>query len=711
MHNPLSQIDFRLSSKSVLPKIIWLVVVAQSAVFILLGIFTRYDSLTKLVLPNAITDMRLSSADLAALTALGVSKNFYIWFIVLNELIFALGFISIGIFIYSRKTDDWLAWCVSLALIAFGVTGGGLADFAVPADSSWFWVMEMIQAIGTAGMVSLFFIFPNGRFVPTWSKWLVQGWCLLVFFWFLFPSVPLNMLDGEVWGQTPLASTIFALILFNIGVFSQFYRYIKVSDFVAKQQTKWIVMGFAATATAGTIFYLPPLLSEELATSGSLRMSRNLFILPLANLLVLALPASIAIAIFRYRLWDIDILINRTLVYTSLTTIIVAAYILLVGSLNALFQAQNNLWVSLVATAFVTVIFQPLRENLQRWVNRLMFGERDDPVRMLRHLGERLKFSLHPDETLPTLVATIGETLKLSFVAISFAHGDGWFEVVATYGKPLEKKHYFPLIYQTETIGRLTVSPRSPQEPLSAADLQLLENVSLQAGAAVHAVQLYADLQASRRHLISAREEERRRLRRDLHDGVGPSLASHVLKIGSVRKLLQRKPEDVDVLLDSLESDVKRTLEELRVVINNLRPSTLDQLGLLGALEEWVLNTRQSSDLEIHLDVSQPLPDLPAAVEVAAYRIALEALNNVLKHAKASKCVVHIEVNRHFHLTVTDNGNGLSPSSFGRRKGVGLGSMRARANELGGNCYIQSLGTGGTQVQAILPIENDFSDG
>jgi len=337
----------------------------------------------------------------------------------------------------------------------------------------------------------------------------------------------------------------------------------------------------------------------------------------LTELAILSVAVAAGIAILRYRLYDIDIIINRTLVYGTLTTGVIGVYVLLVGGFGALFQSSGNLLVVLLATGVAALLFQPLRERLQRGVNRLMYGERDSPVMVLTRLGQRLETTIAPEAALPTLVETVAQTLKLPYAAVKLRSGD----IVAAYGLSVDEPLQLPLVYQTETIGYLLVAPRSPGESFSPADMKLLETIAYQAGTAVHAVQLTADLQRSRQQLVTAREEERRRLRRDLHDGLGPHLASQMLTIDAIGKLLKQDPAQAESLLQDLKHQSQTAITDIRRLVYDLRPPALDDLGLVEALREGARHYQQSG-LRIDIDAPEHLPPLPAAVEVAAYRIA-----------------------------------------------------------------------------------------
>lgn len=213
--------------------------------------------------------------------------------------------------------------------------------------------------------------------------------------------------------------------------------------------------------------------------------------------LLLLIPLSIAFAILRSRLWEIDIIINRTLVYGALTACIVGLYVLVVGGLSIVFQTRGNFIISLIATGLVAVLFQPLRARLQRGVNRLIYGERYAPQAVLSRLGQRIEATLAPDTVLPTIVETVAQALKLPYTAIALKQEDG-FTTVASYGASREKESllHVPLVSQTETIGELVLSPRAPGEAFSASDRQLLHDLAYQIGVAVHAIRLTADLAA-----------------------------------------------------------------------------------------------------------------------------------------------------------------------------------------------------------------------
>lgn len=404
------------------------------------------------------------------------------------------------------------------------------------------------------------------------------------------------------------------------------------------------------------------------------------------------------------RVYDINHLINHTLVYGTLTAIVAGIYVLVVGFLGILFEEETrNLVISLLATGLIAVLFQPLRRRLQQGVNRLMYGERDDPYAVLSRLGQRLEATLALEAVLPTIVETVAQVLKLPYAAISIKQANE-FVLAAAFGSPIRDSLTLPLVYRGATIGQLMVAPRAPGESFSPADWRVLDGIAHQAGVAAYTVCLTADLQRSRERLVSAREEERRRLQRDLHDGLGPGLAGLILKLDAVRNLLTHDPATASTLLLELKAQVQGTIVDIRRLVYGLRPIALDHLGLISAIREYAASYNDlNEELCISIEAPEHLPPLPAAVEVVAYRIAQEALTNVARHAYAHTCTVHIRLDDMLYLEIRDDGLGLLPDC---RAGVGMNSMRERAAELGGTCVVESPPAGGTHVLACLPLRS-----
>jgi signal transduction histidine kinase len=419
-----------------------------------------------------------------------------------------------------------------------------------------------------------------------------------------------------------------------------------------------------------------------------------------------AIPATLGIAMLRYRLFDIDILINRTLVWALLTAFVFGVYFLIVGYIGTLLRWQDSPALSLIVVGIITIAFQPLRVQVQRGVNRLMYGQRDEPYAVMTQLGQRLQATLSADAVFQTIVEMTAKALRLPYAAL-YLHNDGqpiccaeWISATAQREVVVANPITLPVTYQGATVAELRLVPRQRNENFSSADWVLLNDLARQAGSAIHAVQLTHDLQRSRERIVTAREEERRRLRRDLHDGLGPALAAQTLQLDAVLDLLETSPQAARHLLSRIKLQTQDVVADVRRLMYDLRPPALDELGVGGAISNFA-DSITTVQCDVH--VSDDVPPLPAAVEVAGYRIATEAITNVVKHAHAQTCVVHIQIEdqRWLIIEVCDNGSGL-PSTH--QIGVGLRSMRERAEELGGTLRIESASGAGTRVCARLPI-------
>jgi signal transduction histidine kinase len=379
---------------------------------------------------------------------------------------------------------------------------------------------------------------------------------------------------------------------------------------------------------------------------------------------------------------------------------ILAGYLAVVAITAPVLDARNDNLSPLLATALVAVVFHPLRIVIQRAANRLLYGDRDDPYGVLHRLNRRLEQE-QLTSALPQVLETVTDALHVPFAAIELID-DGHRRRVASLGRDAIAPESFPMTYQQEVVGSLLVSPRSAGSRLTAAERRLLRDLAAQAGVATHAVQLTAELRRSRERLVRSREQERRRLRRELHDGLGPALAGMTLQVSAAKVLIRQDQVLAEATLEGLERQLQASLVEVRSVVDDLRPAVLDQLGLVKSLEAAVARFSPPAGTGPVISVTVVgASDLPAAVEVAAYRIAVEALTNVIKHARASRCDLLLALTDTLTLHITDDGVGM-PEKPG--PGVGLQSMRERVEELGGTFAVTHLRSGGTRVHAEIPL-------
>lgn len=463
-----------------------------------------------------------------------------------------------------------------------------------------------------------------------------------------------------------------------------------------RQQIKWITYLMALAGAAWVGANVPFLLKLSL----SAQFANTLFLIYRAVLL--GAPVALGIAIMKHRLYDIDQWIKRTLVYVPLTGLIISLYGALVALCNLFFQRQSrNMATTVIATGVVAVLFQPLRTRVQRAVDRYIYGERDDPAGVITRLASGLETTNLPNAVLPTLVETVAQALKLPFVAIELHGAAGSPVVAALVGERPPEVEVVAMSYQNQVIGQLVVAPRAPGESFSPADLSLLNTIAQLAATTARTIQLTDEVQEARVRTVSAREEERRRLRRDLHDGLGPVLASQGLKLAAARQLLRDKPDVAERLLDEVMSQSENTVAEVRRLVYALRPPTLDELGLIEAIREHVEVVGASAGLLITVDAPDALPQIPAAIEVAAFRVIQEALNNVIRHAQARHCTISIAADDFLQIRIEDDGVGLPAET---RSGVGLHSMRERASEVGGAYVVENGVHGGVIVKLSLPL-------
>jgi signal transduction histidine kinase len=423
----------------------------------------------------------------------------------------------------------------------------------------------------------------------------------------------------------------------------------------------------------------------------------------LFGVVLLPLPAAIAAAVLAHGLYDLRHAAQRTLLWLAMSGVVVGVYAVVVIAAAAIVPGQHAWWLSGFAAAVAALTLIPLREKLQRGVTRVVYGRWHEPYEILAGLGERLEAAADVDRLLTAALTELTTGLDLRDVIVSGPDGDLAAAVagavtpaVASPGAVAAVS--IPLQAYGLMVG--TLSYRAPDRQLSAAEQRLVRDLARQLGGALHARLLREDLQRARERLVLAREEERRRLRRDLHDGIGPALAGLTLKAETARALLPPGAGDASRQLHDLGEEIRRTVVDVRRLVEGLRPPALDELGLVGACRQAVERLTAPAVLAVSVHAPGDLPPLPAAVEVAAYRIVVEAVTNAVRHAGARHCDVSLACTPDgLAVTVSDDGAGLLPPGH---HGHGLAIMRERAEELGGAVTVTATAPGVT-VQARLP--------
>jgi two-component system, NarL family, sensor kinase len=616
---------------------------------------------------------------------------------------------ALGVLVRLRRPDNLVGWLllanglalVSLSLAPVYAYYGGISHPGSLPGASW---GALWAEIGWPGLyvflMAIAFVFPDGRLPsPRW-RWVAIATAVSyvgLMLGFAFHPGHFDPPYEHLSKPTPSypSSLEFIWIPFYVGVLASLFA----AFFAVRSRLKHAggtervqVLWFTYAAMLIPVALVVNILLGVVAGSADVADGIAVFAM------LTAIPAAVAIGILRYRLFDIELAINRTLVYGTLTICIVIGYVAMVSGLNALIPQRGVTGV--LAAGLVAAGVQPVRLRLQRRADRWVYGDRSDPYAALTRLGERLRVTLAPHEVVQTVVDSVTEALRLRYAAIEFDR-QGDIEIAAAHGEQGSGElRRVPLIYNGERVASLVVQ-FPPGRQLTAADERLLEDLAQHAGPAVHAVRLNADLQFSRERLVTAREEERRRLRRDLHDGLGPALAGMAMQLDAAKA--RAGDPQVEQVLGELRSEAQDAIADIRQVVYELRPPALDELGLVGALEERAarLSAGNAAGLNVSVNAPDDLPVLPAAVEVAAYRIATEALTNVFRHAGARHCSVCISLAGGLVMEIADDGRGIGDAPAG----VGLASMRERAAELGGALSTQPRPGGGTLVRAHLPIE------
>ena len=501
---------------------------------------------------------------------------------------------------------------VAVVLVLFATAGGHVGVVVGTLHPGLGETGAVVQGLGWVAMLQLAYVFPDGRFVPGWSRWLSVAWAVLLVGGIAIASAGLAI------GPYDAIESVIVLILVGTCLYAQFHRYRRVSGPVERRQTRGVLVVIAVWFAFGAVLIFTPLgeLQRQATTPGLLS---HLAVELATAAIWLSFPLAITISLLRH-------------------------------------------------STFV-----------------------------MTHFGRRLAEAVPGDDAAPLLVTSIGEALGDGQVALRMSGTSG---VVAEFGGvPADggERLSFPVVYEDAVLGELEVVTR---RRISDRDRQLIELVTQQAAVALRAAALTGELRRARERLVATREEERRRLHRDLHDGLGPTMASLSQRLELAERVLVDDPDQASELLDGCAEQTRSAIADLRRLVYGLRPPALDELGLAGAIEETCRRFGDPDGLSIDI-VAAELPPLPAAVEVGAYRIATEAVNNVARHAGAASCMVRLSVDDGLlALSVADDGQGAPDAA----SGGGLSTMRERAEELGGRVSLSANHPRGTVVSAVLPI-------
>ena len=611
---------------------------------------------------------------------------------------------------------------IGVVLVAFGTLWAvdGFAEswaaFALasgaPGTSAAFWFYERVGALLLLGLPLLLTLYPDGRFMP--GGWGVAGRIAIglavllpialvlappsalyegaVPPW-IDPDLPALPLPDQVWvGALTIARTltIGSLLIPIAVVFARHHR----ADGLDRTRLRWLLWAALICVLVVVVGLLVPG-----STMAYLALVTG----------VTVTSASVTIGIVRPHLVDIDALVAGTLVSAAVGAIVITLDLAIIAAGNQLLGDQlDERSVTVVVLIVAVVLYGPLRHWLGRAVRRLLVGRRADRYTVVSTLAQRLESSGRVDEQLPALAAAVAEAFKVPYVRVEIGQSSGG-ELVAEHGPaPADRSSIaeLPITYQGARIGRLLLSAQGFRALMSRRDQALLLDVVRQAAIAVRSATLARELQLSRERLVLAREEDRRRIRRDLHDGLGPALGGVALRLDAAGNAIDTDPDRTRQLVRQSRQDVTEALADVRRLVHGLRPPALDDFGLVAALEHQVEAVASVLHAELDVDLAAgELGALPAAVEVAGFRIVSESLTNVVRHSGAGTCRVTLAVtDGGLRIEVVDDGRGIDPDVVA---GVGLRSLRERAEELGGRCEVRCPATGGTVVQAWIPIAEE----
>lgn len=589
-----------------------------------------------------------------------------------------------------------VGWSLVVGGCFYGATATGLSLLAwlgeptapwrllaTVTNGSWTWALALFIPLALV-------LFPDGRLPGRGWRWLVVLLVGTAVIWtgsgVLDPNGGLTAEIGIpgypawsgfwpiVWFQ--IASTIGLLAGFAGALAALIVRYRRGSEQV-RRQILWLLLALIVMLSCFAI--------ESAVESESLVLG----VLP-----ILLLPLAIAIAILRHQLLDIRLVVSRSVLYLLLTGGVVAAYLALVLLLDQTVRRQVSLNSSVIATLVIALAFNPVRVWLQRLIHRAFYGARRDPVTAIAEVGATL-----PGAGLTGVLAALCRVMRFPAAAVVIEGNQ-----IAVHGELPVLRHAVVLRSGDDKLGELVIGLRYGESRLDPADEQVLILLAAPLAVAVQASRLADELRDSRERIVSGREEERRRIRRDLHDGLGPVLTGVVLSADAARRLLPTDPDRSSALLAGLRDQTIGAIEEIRRLVYGLRPPALDGLGLLGALREYAMMMSRRSDgaaLTVTVEAPPALAELSAAVEVATYRIATEALTNVVRHSTATIAAVHLSVDTDaLHLEIRDNGVN---SGTAWQPGVGLTSISERTAELGGRFEIHYDRTG-CAVSVVLPL-------
>jgi signal transduction histidine kinase len=696
----------------------WAITVGLALALFAISLPYRYDALSAQV--AAAQGTRL---DQVGLIGWAVHTDVYPPTILSLEILFVAGFVVVSSIIVRGRSRDWRALLFSAVFVCYAVWVTPTMD-ALPELSGWSIVPHLVQAAGVVLAVLFFLVFPTGTFVPRWAWVSVALWAAYCLAWAVYPDAPFSLIDP--FGATVPAFLVLLLAGWGLGLAAQGVRYRHHADARQRRQTKIVVIAVAAACVAYAAVYLPGVLLPD---SGNARVLYGLFAVPLFLLLALPMPPALTAAMVREQLFDVPRAISKGIVLGLLAVFITVVYVGIVVGLGTLIgrTGGSSLALSILATAVVAVAFQPMKERAARFANRLVYGHRATPYEVLSEFSERMASAYASDELLPRMARALAEGTGANAARVYLMVGpelrpeavwpsdaalgavlpvpdgerpEGWTAAREASGATV----LLPVHDRGALLGALTLA-KPPGEPLTATEQRLAADLASQAGLVLRNVRLteelllrLQELDASRRRIVRAQDEARRRLERNIHDGAQQQLVAMTVKLRLARQFAIPDPPRSESILAKLEDEATEALETLRDLARGIYPPLLADRGIADALEA------QARKVPIPVTVEAAgIGRYPQEVEAAVYFCGLEALQNVSKYAAASSATVRVaEHEGMLEFSVTDDGVGFDPDTM--TPGSGLQGMKDRLAALGGSLDVRAVPGRGTTISGRIPI-------
>jgi signal transduction histidine kinase len=639
---------------------------------------------------------------------------------------FIVGFATVGALLGWKRPANPIGWLLSASGMSYaiGALAGLLLQF--PATRVWGHWLGWTWLFGGGFVVFVLLLFPTGS-LPS-RRWRPVAWTAAAALagWALGNTFAPTPVDGSL-PHNPIAvggpaghviqvlGGVSGLLVAAAGlaaIVSLVFRY-RQAQTVEREQLKWLV--YAGGLIVVALIAEAPI-EQALGPGNS---ANNLEDITVSGAIALV-PIAIGIAIFRYHLYDIDVVINKTLVYGSLAVFITGVYVAIVVGIGSLAQrgARPSLALSIAATAVVAIAFQPVRAWIQRLANRLVYGRRATPYQILADFAGRMAGAYAAEDLLPRMARILAEGTGATRADVWLKSGDTFHDGAAwPAGAPplpparataanvpaYAADRILPVRYEGEVLGALSVSKR-PGESLTPTEDRLLADLAAQVGLVLKNAalreQLLARLEqirASRQRLVAAQDEERRRIERNIHDGAQQQLVALAIKLSITESMIGTDTDGEREMLAELRQDAAGAVEDLRDLARGIYPPLLASIGLTAALEAQARKAPVPTSV-----TADGVGRYPQEVEAAVYFCVLEALQNVAKYAGASRAEVRLAASGHgLRFEVTDDGTGFDPTSRGY--GTGLQGMADRLHAHGGSLDVRSAPGAGTTIAGRLP--------